>query len=121
MKKEMEKRAPRLPLLTQTNTRFRTLHVVLGGIHLLQGRNQKGGGLSSSVLRSGEHIAVHQDLWDGLFLDGRRRLESLLVDAHQELALQIVILERVSVRSGNILHAKSQLVVSKWLGNCSSQ
>jgi len=77
---------------------------VFRDIHLLQHGDGERGGLAGAVLGARQDIAPSQRDGNRLLLDGRRALEPLLEDAHQELAFQKVILEFVSFRRRDILH-----------------
>ena len=67
---------------------------------LLEDRDDEGGGLTSTVLGTGEDVLTGEGDGDGFFLDGRRLFETLLEDTHQEFALQEVVFE-VDVTTGN--------------------
>lgn len=72
------------------------------GIHLLQHGDAKGSCLAGAVLGAGEHVAPHQRDGYALLLDGRRLFKALLKDAHQQLALQEVVLEIIALGGSHI-------------------
>ena len=74
----------------------------------LDGRSLSDGGGSGPtcpVLRSREDISTGESDWDALFLDGTGLLKALLVDAHQQLPLEQVILKVITLRLCDILSA----------------
>jgi hypothetical protein len=93
------------------------------GVDTLEGRNDEGGGLSRSVLGTSEDVATGESDGDGFFLNGRGTLElrtqvmsgirrrkrreegthTGLKDTHQQLALEEVVLELVTLGVGDIL------------------
>jgi hypothetical protein len=83
--------------------RARTLDFVLGGVDLLEGGNEERCSLTGTVLGTSNNISTHEGNRDGLFLNWGRSLETFLVDAHQQLTLEVVVLETVSLCLGNVL------------------
>jgi hypothetical protein len=93
------------------------------GVDTLEGRDDEGGGLSRSVLGTSEDVATGEGDGDGFFLNGRGTLElrtqvmsgirrrkrreegthTGLKDTHQQLALEEVVLELVTLGVGDIL------------------
>lgn len=79
------------------------LNGILVLVNLFDGGDTERSGLARSVLGSGQNVASRQGDGNTLFLDGRRTLETLLVYAHEQLALQKIILELVPFGRGHIL------------------
>ena len=67
--------------------------MILGRVRLFEARDDVSGGLARAVLGPGQDVAVLQDDGDGLLLDGAGLFETLLEDAHEELALEEEVLE----------------------------
>ena len=83
------------------------LDLVLGRVNALQYGNDVGARLAGAVLGASENVAAGERDWDARLLDGRRILPALLEDAHEQLALQTVVLELVALGGRHIggLHA----------------
>lgn len=94
------------------------------GVDTLEGGDDEGGGLSSSVLGAGEDVATGEGDGDGFLLNGGGTLElwrekqvntrekteekerithTGLEDTHQQLSLEEVVLELVTLGVGDIL------------------
>eukprot|EP00760_Papus_ankaliazontas_P008881 PhM_4_TR13942/c4_g1_i1/m.5384 len=84
------------------------LHGVDFGVHLLERRDDEGGGLAGAVLGARHDVLAGEGDGDGLLLDGRGALEALLEDAHEQLALEEVVLEgHLAARADVVrLHAR---------------
>mmetsp|Transcript_2200 Transcript_2200/g.7977 ORF Transcript_2200/g.7977 Transcript_2200/m.7977 type:complete len:876 (+) Transcript_2200:144-2771(+) len=76
-------------------------------VDALQHGNTEGGRLPGSILRAREDVASGERDRDALFLDGRRALKSLFVDAHEEITFQEVILKLVAFRCGDVFGAEA--------------
>ena len=64
-----------------------------------------GSGPTCPVLRSREDISTRESDWYALFLNGTGLLKALLVNAHQQLPLEQVILKVITLRLCDILSA----------------
>mmetsp|Transcript_18271 Transcript_18271/g.59604 ORF Transcript_18271/g.59604 Transcript_18271/m.59604 type:complete len:514 (-) Transcript_18271:337-1878(-) len=78
------------------------LDVVLGGVGLLEDGNHKGGRLARPVFRAREHVPPREGDGYALLLDRRGPLKPRLENAHEELALEEVILKVVSLGGGHV-------------------
>jgi hypothetical protein len=72
-------------------------------VHLFQNGDAKGRGFARAVFRAREHVAPRQGNGDGFFLNRGGFFKALLVDAHEELALEEVVLEVVALGVGHVL------------------
>ena len=79
------------------------MYAFLLWVGLLQDRDRKCGGFARAVLCTRKDVPAGEGDGDARFLDGRRLLEALLKDAHEQLDLEIVVLEVVPLCVGNIL------------------
>ena len=79
------------------------LNLCLFQIDLFQGGDNEGSRLSCAVLGSGQDVPACEGNRYRLFLDGRWSFEASLEDAHQELALQEVVLELVALGRSDVL------------------
>ena len=79
------------------------LDLVAARVEALEDRDAEGRGLARAVLGAREDVAARQRDRDRLLLDRRGPLEPLLVDAHEELALEEVVLELVALGAGDVL------------------
>lgn len=75
---------------------------VLLEIDALENWDEIGACFSGAVLGAGEDVAAGEGDWDGGFLDRGRMLEPHLVDAHEQVALEIVVLELVALGGGYV-------------------
>ncbi|RBQ82883.1 hypothetical protein VDGD_21002 [Verticillium dahliae] len=73
------------------------------GVDLFEGGDNEGGGLAGAVLGAGQDIATGQGDRDGFFLDGRGLLKTGLEDSHQQIPLQLEVLEFQTFRVCDIL------------------
>lgn len=79
------------------------LDLVARGVEALEDRDAERGRLARAVFRAREDVAARERNRDRLLLDRRGPLEALFVDAHQELALEEVVLELVALGAGDVL------------------
>lgn len=79
------------------------LDVVLFEVDLFERGDDEGGSLSSSVLCTGENVSSSEGNGYGFFLDRRWALEASLKDAHEQLALQEVVLKLVTLGCCDVL------------------
>lgn len=80
-----------------------SLDSILFDVDLFERGDKEGGGLSCAVLGSGKDISACESNGYGLFLDRGWTFESSLKNAHQELALEKVVLELVALGGCDIL------------------
>mmetsp|Transcript_28839 Transcript_28839/g.72338 ORF Transcript_28839/g.72338 Transcript_28839/m.72338 type:complete len:287 (+) Transcript_28839:1765-2625(+) len=78
------------------------LDLVLGSVHLLKHRDGESGGLAGAILGTGEDVTTCERDRDALLLDGAGPLEALLVDAHQQLPLEKIVLEVVALGGSHV-------------------
>lgn len=83
----------------------RTLDGVDGGVDLLDAWDGESTGLSGAVLGAGQNAAAGQGHWNGLFLNGGGLFVAQFEDAHEQLALQHVVLEVVAFCPRHVLPA----------------
>jgi hypothetical protein len=79
------------------------LDLRLGGVYLLQHRDAEGCGLAGAVLGARQDVAAGQGNGYALLLNGRWLFEALLVDAHEQLPLEEVVLKVVALGGRHIL------------------
>ena len=79
------------------------LDVVLFEVDLFERGDDEGSGLSGSVLCTGKNISSSEGNGYGFFLDRRWALEASLEDAHEQLALQEVVLKLVALGCRDVL------------------
>mmetsp|Transcript_59395 Transcript_59395/g.173770 ORF Transcript_59395/g.173770 Transcript_59395/m.173770 type:complete len:237 (-) Transcript_59395:304-1014(-) len=82
---------------------YQALDDVLGGRALLEQRDDEGAGLAGAVLGARQHGLPRQGDRDAILLDRRGLLVALLEDPHEELALEVVVLEVVALRRRHVL------------------
>lgn len=80
-----------------------TLDLRLGGVYFLQHWDAEGCCLACAVLGPSQDITACQGDGDAFFLNGGGLFKALLVDAHQELPLQEIVLEIVALGGGHVL------------------
>ena len=80
------------------------MDLVLRGVDLFEHGDAEGRGLSGAVLRAGEDVPAGEGDRDALLLDGAGPLKALLVDAHEELPLEEIVLKLVTLCCCNILN-----------------
>jgi len=78
------------------------LDLVLGDVDALEDRNDVGARFAGAVLGAREYVAAGESDRYARLLNGRRILPALLEDAHEELALEAVVLELVAFRCRHI-------------------
>lgn len=83
-----------------------TLNLIDAAIDLFQARDDECGGLAGAVLRSCQHISAGKDNRNSFLLDRRRSLKALFENAHEKLALQVIVFELMTLRSCHILRRK---------------
>ena len=78
------------------------LYFVFGGVDALENGYDVGAGLAGAVFGARQNVATRQRDRYARLLNGRRILPALLEDAHQELALETVVLELVAFRRRHV-------------------
>jgi len=79
------------------------LDLIAGRVHPLQDGDRERGRLARPVLGAREDVPPRQRDGDGFLLDGGRLVEAVLVDAHEELPLEEVVLEFIALGAGDVL------------------
>jgi hypothetical protein len=82
---------------------------ILAGVHLLQHGDGEGRRLARAILGASQYVSACQCDGDALLLDGGGFFEALLIDAHQQLTLEEIILEVVALGSRDILVRRTRV------------
>mmetsp|Transcript_1791 Transcript_1791/g.4137 ORF Transcript_1791/g.4137 Transcript_1791/m.4137 type:complete len:435 (-) Transcript_1791:147-1451(-) len=86
------------------------LDAVLGGLDTLQDGDDVGGRLSRAVLGAREEVAAGESDRDALLLDGRGLVEAFLVDAHEELPLEVKVFKLAAFRVGDVAGSEPRVL-----------
>lgn len=89
---------------------YERLDFVLRDVDALEDRDHVRACLSGAVLGASQDVAASQCDWDARLLDGRWSFPALLENAHQELSLETVVLEFMSL-SGSDISSFNSLVL----------
>ena len=103
---------------TCTRTRTCTLNVVEGSVDLLQERDEVSAGLPRAVLGPGQQVLACQRYGNAFLLDGGGGLVALLVDAHEQVSLQAVVLKLVALPPLHILVKYTRMYVRTYVHVC---
>mmetsp|Transcript_29883 Transcript_29883/g.63645 ORF Transcript_29883/g.63645 Transcript_29883/m.63645 type:complete len:297 (-) Transcript_29883:361-1251(-) len=86
------------------------LDAVLGGLDTLQDGDDVGGRLSRAVLGAREEVAAGEGDRNALLLDGRGLVEAFLVDAHEELPLEVKVFKLAAFRVGDVAGSEPRVL-----------